>query len=89
MTRKELYVKVKELNVAKAIEQKYGKNFTRVSNANLEAFIAGFGKKEVKPKTSNKQNSCNCKEILIKLLSTLQARYVITPKDADEIIKML
>lgn len=40
MSRKELYVKVKELNLQEEIKKKYGDNYTRVGNTELEAIIA-------------------------------------------------
>ena len=40
MSRKELYAKVKELNLQEEIKKKYGDNYTRVGNTELEASIA-------------------------------------------------
>lgn len=40
MSRKELYAKVKELNLQEEIKKKYGDNYTRVGNTELEAIIA-------------------------------------------------
>ena len=40
MSRKELYAKVKELNLQEWIKREYGDNYTRVSNTKLEAIIA-------------------------------------------------
>lgn len=88
MSRKELYAKVKELGVADAIKAKYGDNFTRVSNANLEDFIKGFGKKTT-PKKVSKAATKSCGEAFIKLLSTLQAKKVISAKEAEEVAAML
>lgn len=39
MSRKELYAKVKELNLQEGIKKKYGDNYTRVGNTELEAII--------------------------------------------------
>lgn len=39
MSRKELYAKVKELNLQEEIKKKYGDNYTRVGNTELEAII--------------------------------------------------
>lgn len=91
MTRKELYAKVKELGAADAINKKFGDNFTRVSNAALEDFLKGFGKKPVEtaPKKENKEVKGSCKEAVIKLLSTLQARRVITAKEAEEVAALV
>ena len=51
MSRKELYAKVKELGVADIIKTRLGDNYTRVSNADLEAFLKGFSKKTTEKKT--------------------------------------
>lgn len=40
MSRKELYAKVKELNLQEEIKKKYGDNYTRVGNTELEAIMA-------------------------------------------------
>lgn len=76
MLRKELYAKIKELGAADAIKTKFGDNYTRVSNANLEDFLRGFGKKTPK-------------EAMVKLLSTLQAKRVLTAKEAEEVAALL
>lgn len=94
MTRKELYSKVKELKAEEAIKAKFGDNYTRVSNADLEAFISGFGKKESKKVTkvtapAPKANNGDVKKAFVALLSTLQANKVIKAKDADEIASLL
>lgn len=48
MNRKELYAKVNELKLQDAIKAKFGKNFTQVSNSELEAMIKANEKKEEK-----------------------------------------
>lgn len=93
MSRKELYAKVKELGVADVIKTRLGDNYTRVSNADLEAFLKGFGKKttekEVTPKKENKEATGYCKEAMVKLLSTLQAKRALTAKEAEEVAALL
>lgn len=93
MLRKELYAKVKELGVADVIKTRLGDNYTRVSNADLEAFLKGFGKKtiekEVAPKKENKEATGSCKEAIVKLLSTLQAKRALTAKEAEEVAALL
>ena len=93
MSRKELYAKVKELGVADVIKTRLGDNYTRVSNADLEAFLKGFGKKttekEVTPKKKNKEATGYCKEAMVKLLSTLQAKRALTAKEAEEVAALL
>lgn len=46
--RAELYVKIKKLGLAQAIKDTFGRNFTQVGTAELEAFIDKATKKEVK-----------------------------------------
>ena len=93
MSRKELYAKVKELGVADAIKTKFGDNYTRVSNADLEDFLRGFGKKTTKkeaaPKKEKKEATGSCKEAMVKLLSTLQAKRALTAKEAEEVAALL
>lgn len=45
MDRQSLYKKVKELGIQESIKSTFGKNFTQVSNADLEAAIRNFSKK--------------------------------------------
>ena len=49
MSRSDLYAKAKQLNLGDAIKAKFGKNYTQVSSADLEAFILSnsASKKEV------------------------------------------
>lgn len=92
MTRKELYAKVKALGIAAAIKTKFGDNYTRVSNADLESFINSLAKKaekKVAPKKTAKGGEGSFKEAMIKLLSTLQAKRTITAKEAEEIVSLL
>lgn len=93
MSRKELYAKVKELGAADAIKTKFGDNYTRVSNADLEDFLRGFGKKTTKkeaaPKKEKKEATGSCKEAMVKLLSILQAKRALTAKEAEEVAALL
>lgn len=45
MDRQSLYKKVKELGIQENIKSTFGRNFTQVSNADLEAAIRNFSKK--------------------------------------------
>jgi hypothetical protein len=90
MSRKELYDKVRELGLADAINKKYGDNFTRVSNSNLEEAIKTHLTKEKKKEDVTKVATCKgCKEAIIKLISTLQIKRIITAKEAEEIAELL
>lgn len=57
MNRKELYAKVKELNLQEEIKNKYGDNYTRVGNTELEAFIAKHTTKPSKSSSPNKSEA--------------------------------
>lgn len=92
MSRKELYNKVRELGAADAIKAKFGDNFTRVSNANLEGFLRGFGKKTTPAKKVTKATTKETKDTgsaIVKLLSILQTKKVITAKEAEEVAEVL
>lgn len=95
MSRKELYNKVKELGVAGLIKSTFGDNFTRVSNANLEDFLRGFEKKTTAVKKVTKATTKETKKtkgignVIVKLLSILQTKRVITAKEAEEVAKTL
>ena len=94
MSRKELYAKVKELGAADAIKTKFGDNYTRVSNADLEDFLKGFGKKTTKKEAAPKKEEEGSywppyKEAIVKLLSTLQAKRALTAKEAEEVAALL
>ena len=92
MSRKELYNKVKELGAADAIKAKFGDNFTRVSNADLEDFLKGFGKKTAPTKKVTQATTKETKgtgSAVVKLLSILQTKKVITAKEAEEVAEVL
>lgn len=90
MSRKDLYAKVKQLGIAEAIKSAYGDNYTRVSNANLEAFINKTEASKKVKKSPAKDNSAKGeKAAFIKLLSILQARKVVSAKEAEEVAKLL
>lgn len=93
MSRKELYDKVRELGLADAIKKKYGDNFTRVSNANLEACISScYDKNTAKKKKAVKPAvvpAKTCREAFIKLISILQSKRIITAKEGEEVAKLL
>lgn len=96
MNRKELYDKVKVFGLGDEIKKKFGKNFTQVSNADLEAVInakAG-AEKPVAPKTTNtakveKPNADKINKTIIKLVSTLHFKKYLTTQEVDEILGVL
>ena len=93
MNRKELYAKVKELNLQEEIKKKYGENYTRVSNAALAFIIANYKKVE-KPKSETKVSiskvakestvatkSCKCD----KLIEVLKKKHILLNSEVDYI----
>lgn len=90
MQRQELYRKIKELGIAKKIEEKFHQNFTRVSSAKLESFIKEFTTKANK---ADKKNfvvaGSQVNIVIVNLVSTLQAKRILTATEADNILKML
>lgn len=82
MTRKELYDKVKSLNLAEEVKKVFGDNYTRVSNADLEQLIV---QKEAKSKATC--NNADFKNVVIRIVSVLQGNHVIEADDAKFIFE--
>ena len=75
MSRKELYAKVKELNLQEEIKKKYGDNYTRVGNTELEAIIAKHtAKTQV---TGVAKGDCNKKCKCDKLIEVLKKKHIL------------
>ena len=89
MSRKDLYAKVKQLGIAEAIKSAYGDNYTRVSNADLEAFINKTEASKKVKKSPIQTSSNGEKAAFIKLLSILQARKIVSAKEAEEVVILL
>lgn len=88
MKRIELYAKVRQMNAQEAIKNYFGNNFTRISNSDLEKFLKGFStKKETVKRKSTSEGEH--KASMITLLSILQAKKVITAKEAEEVATSL
>ena len=93
MNRKELYAKVKELNLQEEIKKKYGENYTRVSNAALVCIIAKYEKVE-KPKSETKVSiSTVAKKSTVatesskcdKLIEVLKKKHILLNSEVDYI----
>ena len=83
MSRKEIFAKVKELNLQEEIEKKYGDNYTRVSNTKLEAIIAKHTAKT--PTTGRIKDSCDkgCK--CDKLIEVLRKKHILLDSEVTYI----
>ena len=93
MNRKELYAKVKELNLQEKIKEQFGENYTRVSNAELAFIIANYNKVE-KPKSETKvSTSIVAKESTVatesgkcdKLIEVLKKKHILLNSEVDYI----
>ena len=75
MSRKELYAKVKGLNLQEEIKKKYGDNYTRVGNTELEAIIAKHTAEA--PTTGGVKSGCGkgCK--CDKLIEVLKKKHIL------------
>ena len=93
MNRKELYAKVKELNLQEKIKEQFGENYTRVSNAELAFIIANYNKVE-KPNSETKVSiSKVAKESTVatesskcdKLIEVLKKKHILLNSEVDYI----
>ena len=93
MNRKELYAKVKELNLQEKIKEQFGENYTRVSNEALACIIANYNKVE-KPKSETKESiSTVAKESTVvtesskcdKLIEVLKKKHILLNSEIDYI----
>lgn len=75
MSRKELYAKVKELNLQEEIKKRYGDNYTRVGNIELEATIARHITKpsSAAPAKAPAKGGCKCD----KLIEVLKKKHIL------------
>lgn len=93
MNRKELYAKVKELNLQEKIKEQFGENYTRVSNAELALIITNYKKVE-KPKNETKASiSTVAKKSTVatesgkcdKLIEVLKKKHILLNSEIDYI----
>lgn len=94
MTRKEIYAKIKELNLSEEVKKKFGDNYTRVSSDKLEALInSKTSKKKILPIQEIKIKQCKTttrtEEALFYLSSLLLSKKVITRAEADQLADYL
>ena len=90
MTRKEIYAKIKELNLSEEVKKKFGDNYTRVPSDKLEALInSKTSKKKILPIQEVKIKKTNAEAALFYLSSLLLAKKVITKAEADQLADYL
>ena len=97
MDRQEAYAKIKEMNLAEAVKNRFGKNFTQCSTSDLIIFIEANSKKgtpkKSTPKKENKsckketpvENKCNCKKYIENLVSLLIDNGTLDESDYESI----
>lgn len=89
MTRKAMYSKVKSLGLAEEIKKVFGKNFTNVSNKDLEGFINKVTTKCSTSSKAVKKAAPDFKTVVVRIVSTLQGNKLIDKKDAEFIMQGL
>lgn len=95
MNRKELYLEIKQLGIANYISEKAQESYTRLPNIVLEEAIKDYKKNVILKKSKNTTVNTNTnisaseeKSAIIKLLSILQSKRVITAVEAEQVAKM-
>ena len=90
MTRKEIYAKIKELNLSEEVKKQFGDNYTRVPSDKLEALInSKTSKKKTLPIQEVKIKRTNVEAALFYLSSLLLSKKVITRAEADQLADYL
>lgn len=90
MTRKEIYAKIKELNLSEEVKKKFGDNYTRVSSDKLEDLInSKASKKKTLPIQKVMIKKTNTEAALFYLSSLLLSKKVITKAEADQLADYL
>lgn len=90
MTRKEIYAKIKELNLSEEVKKHFGDNYTRVSSDKLEALInSKTNKKKTILIQEVKIKRTNVEAALFYLSSLLLSKKVITRAEADQLADYL
>lgn len=90
MTRKEIYAKIKELNLSEEVKKKFGDNYTRVASDKLEALInSKTSKKKTLPIKEVKNKRTNVEAALFFLSSLLLSKKVITRIEVDQLADYL
>ena len=87
MDRKELYQEVNNFNLQEKIKTKYGKNYTRCSNAELQKVVdehkSKFLKKEVKSKTNTPKTEASKSNRLDKLIEVLYNKRILLKSEVN------
>lgn len=88
MNRKEIYIKIKEYNLAEAIKKTFHENYTRIPSANLECFISDYvsSRGEEQEVIGDTRKDAVEKSSLVKLIETLQKKHILLKSEVDYIL---
>ena len=88
MNRKEIYIKIKEYNLAEAIKKTFHENYTRIPSANLECFISDYvsSRGEEQEVIGDTRKDAVEKSSLVKLVETLQKKHILLKSEVDYIL---
>ena len=96
MTRKEVFAKIRELQLEDVAKEVFGRNYTLVSSAALEELIANTeqmleeqAENEQKQAAEPTEDVCPIGTAFIRLVSHLRANRVLSPEDATDILSCL
>lgn len=85
MTRKEVYQKIKLLNLQNKVKEEYGDNYTRIATVSLMNLIKE-AEKPLKQSTSNKESKIPYFKI-DKLIEVLTNKHILLKSEIDYINK--
>lgn len=88
MKRKDLYNKVKELHLEAEIKRQFQRDFTKVSNIDIQTILEKHVK-GIKPSTKEKELPKNVEKAIVRLVSTLQANKLLTAEESNDILGLL
>lgn len=94
MTRKEVFAKIRDLQLEDAVKTKYGKNYTLISSADLEEMIIEKEQSVEKPveeSAMENPNNTDCPIVVafVSLVSRLRANRILSQEDADAILSYI
>ena len=83
MNRKEVYQKIKQLNLQDKVKEHYGDNYTRVATISLMNLIKE-AEKPIKRNTTNKEAKATYSKI-DKLIKVLEKKHILLKSEIDYI----
>ena len=88
MTRKEIYAQIKKLNLEEVVKNACGKNYTQVSNIELECFISRAKSIEAVKKLKSQDTSSKkpLEKVVVDLIKVLQKKHVLLDFEVQTIL---